>query len=87
MPQTLEQKIAETEAKLARLREQGRKLENGQKIILGGLLLNAARHQPRIRRWLLDEAAKVVTRDVDKRRLAPLLDELAKLPETPTKAD
>lgn len=33
MAQTLEQKIAATEAKLARLRQQGRKLENGQKII------------------------------------------------------
>lgn len=83
MAQTLEQKIAETEAKLARLREQGRKLENGQKIILGGLLINAARNQPRIRKWLLDEAAKTITRDVDKSRIAPLLDELAKLPESP----
>jgi len=80
MAQTLEQKIAETEAKLARLRQQTRALENGQKIILGGLLLNAARQQPRIRKWLLDEVAKAVTREVDKKRLAPLLDELAKLP-------
>ena len=51
--------------------------------ILGGLLLNAAQHQPNIRKWLLDEAAKVVTRDVDKKRLAPLLYELAKMPQEP----
>ncbi|QVQ79697.1 hypothetical protein KIN24_22045 (plasmid) [Pseudomonas lundensis] len=32
---------------------------------------------------MLDEAAKVVTRDVDKKRLAPLLYELAKMPQAP----
>lgn len=86
MAQTLEQKIAETEAKLARLREQGRKLENGQKIILGGLLINAARNQPSIRKWLLDEAAKTITRDVDKARLAPLIADLSAMPMPETSA-
>lgn len=80
MQQTLEQKIAQKEAEIARLREQSRALENGQKIILGGMILNAARTDARIRRWVLDEAAKTVTRDADKKRLAPLLDELAALP-------
>ena len=46
MTRTLEQQIAEAEAKLARLRTQSRQLENGQKIILGGMLLAAARHDP-----------------------------------------
>lgn len=81
MSQTLEQKIAAAEDRLIRLRNQSRKLENGQKIILGGLLLNAARQQPKMRQWLLDEAARSVTRDVDKQRLAPLLEELAALPQ------
>lgn len=76
MSQTIEQKIAETEAKLARLRKQSRSLEDGQKIILGGLLLNAAKSQPRIREWLLKEAVERVTRDADKKRLDPLLAEL-----------
>ncbi len=83
MELTNDQKIAQHEAAIARLKEKNRALENGQKIILGGLLLNAARHQPLIRKWLLDEAAKVVTRDVDKKRLAPLLYELAKMPQEP----
>ena len=74
---SIDQKIAAAEDRLNRLRQQSRQLENGQKIILGGLLLSAARHDQRIRKWLLDEAAKSVTRDVDKARLAPLLDELA----------
>lgn len=77
---TIDQRIADAEAKLQRLRAKSRQLENGQKIILGGLLLNAARHQPDIRGWLLKEAGKEVTRDVDKQRLAPLLSELASMP-------
>lgn len=80
MTQTLEQKIAQKEAELSRLRQQSRALENGQKIILGSMLLNAARNDQKMRKWLLDEVAKVVTRDVDKKRLAPLLAELAALP-------
>jgi hypothetical protein len=73
---TLEQQIAEAEARLARLRTQSRQLENGQKIILGGMLLAAARHDPKIRAWVIKEAAKAVTREVDQKRLQPLLDEL-----------
>jgi len=34
MMRTIEQQIAEAEARLARLRTQSRQLENGQKIIL-----------------------------------------------------
>jgi hypothetical protein len=77
MAQTLEQKIAEAEAKLARLRKQTRELENGQKIILGGMLLAEARKDSRARKWVLKLAAENVTREADKKRLQPLLDELA----------
>ena len=80
MAQTIEQKSAEAEAKLARLRQQSRALENGQKIILGGMLLAEARKEPRIRQWLIDKAGELVTRDVDRKRLEPLLAELAALP-------
>lgn len=76
MARTLEQKIAALDAKIARLRTQERKLDAGQKIILGGMLLNAARREPRIREWLLKEVANSIMRDVDKKRLSPLLDEL-----------
>ena len=79
MARTLEQKIAALDAKIARLREQNRKLETGQKIILGGMLLNAARQEPTVRAWLIREVKRTVTRDVDKKRLAPILDEMAAL--------
>lgn len=77
---TPSQQIAELEARIARIKARDRALENGQKIILGGLLLQAARTDPAIRTWLLEEATKAVTRDIDRKRLAPLLDELRSLP-------
>jgi cell division protein FtsB len=79
MARTLEQKIAALDARIARLRHQNRKLETGQKIILGGMLPNAARKDARIRGWLIKEAAQSILRDVDKRRLAPIIDELNSL--------
>lgn len=79
MTKTLEQKIAAKEAELARLRQKRRELETGQKIILGGMLLRAARDDARIRDWVLKEAASKVTRENDRKRLQPLLDELAEL--------
>ena len=78
---TLEQQIAQAEAKLSRLRNKNRSLENGQKIILGGMLIHAARKDAKIRAWLLEEAEKSITREVDKKRLAPLLDTLRITPE------
>ena len=78
MARTLEQKIAALDAKIARLRHQSRQLETGQKIILGGMLLNAARKYSNIREWLLKEATQSVIREADKKRLTPLLEELFK---------
>ena len=78
MARTLEQKLAAIDAKIARLRHQSRQLETGQKIILGGMLLNAALRDPRIKEWVLKEAEKSVKREIDKKRLAPLLEELKK---------
>jgi len=76
---TLEQRIAQKEGELARLREKSRKLENAQKIVLGGMLIQVARKDPKIRAWLLDEAEKSVTREADRKRLKPILDELREL--------
>lgn len=79
MAQTIEQKIAAKEAELARLRLRSRQLENGQKIILGGLLLQSVRTDPVMRKWLITEAKKHVTREADKNRLAPLIEELKRI--------
>lgn len=81
MDKDSKQKIASLEAKIARIREKDRKRENGQKIILGAMLLNEARQEPRIRKWLIDTATRTVTRKADVSRLQPLLDELRELGE------
>ena len=72
---TLEQKIAAAETKLARLRDQERRLETGQKVILGGMLLAAARNNLQTCTWVINEAEKL-TREADRKRLAPLIAEL-----------
>lgn len=72
---TPKQQIAELEAKIARIRQKETALENGQKIILGGMLLAAARQEQRIRQWVIKEAQKI-TRPADVKRIGPLLDEL-----------
>lgn len=79
MARTLEQKIAALDAQIARLRTQDRKLETGQKIVLGGMLLNAARQNENVRAWLLQEARRSITREVDKKRIAPLINELSQI--------
>ena len=73
---TIEQQIAAKAAKLTRLKDKQRKLENGQKIILGAFLLNEVKADAKIRSWLLRRLTEAVTRDIDKKRLAPLLEEL-----------
>jgi len=85
MPQrTLDQKVAELEAQIARLRLKSRQLETGQKIILGGMLLASARHDPKVAQWLLSEVEVAVTRDVDRKRLEPLIEELRAKQPPPT---
>lgn len=44
--------------------------------ILGGMLLASARHDPKMAAWVIEDPKKGVTRDVDKKRLGPLLREL-----------
>lgn len=73
---TPSQQIAELEARIARLKAKDRALETGQKIVLGGMLINAARTDQKLARWVIDEAAKAITRKIDQVRIAPLLDEL-----------
>ena len=81
---TTSQQIADLEARIARLRTKDRALENGQKIILGGMLLQAAKRDPKMAAWVIAEAAKAITRKIDQDRLAPLLAELSGVAEKPT---
>lgn len=73
---TLEQKIAKKEDELNRLKEQARKLENGQKIITGGMMLSLARNNPQRAKTLLEDIKEQVTKKTDLERMQPIIDEL-----------
>lgn len=73
---TIEQKIAQKEDELARLKTAKRKLETGQKIIIGATILHATKKNPELARWLLDTLTNEVTRDSDLKRIMPVLKEL-----------
>lgn len=73
---TLEQKIAQSEDKTARLKTQARKLENGQKIIIGGMILSIARSQPQRAKTILQDIKSNVTKKTDLDRMQPIIDEL-----------
>lgn len=73
---TLEQKIAQKEDELARLKAQSRKLENGQKIIIGGMMLSLARNDTQRARTMLSDINKQVTKKTDLDRLATVINEL-----------
>ena len=75
MALTLEQKIAQKEAELARLKTAQRKLEVGQKIIVGGLIIKAAQTQPEVKKWLIANLKKI-TREADIKRVQPLIESL-----------
>lgn len=73
---TLEQKIAQKENELARLKEQSRKLENGQKIITGGMMLSIAKKDTQRAKTLLEDIKREVTKKTDLDRMQPIIDEL-----------
>ncbi len=73
---TLEQKIAQSEDKTARLKEQARKLENGQKIITGGMMLSLARNNPQRAKTLLEDIKREITKKTDLERMQLIIDEL-----------
>lgn len=73
---TIEQKIAQKEDELARLKAQSRKLENGQKIIMGGMYLSIARNNPQRTKTILNDITVNITKSADLKRMQPLIDEL-----------
>lgn len=69
---TPEQKQARLDDQLARLKTKNRKLETGQKIIIGGMMLSLAEKNPSIAKQLKIWIDEEVTRDIDKKRLETL---------------
>lgn len=75
---TLEQKIAQKQDELARLKEKARRLENGQKIIIGGMMLAMAKDNPTVSKKLLDWINEHIKRKTDLNRLKSVIEELQK---------
>lgn len=57
-------------------KKKARKAEARQKIILGGLLMSKARQNEKTKQWLLHAIETEISREADKKTLAPLIAEL-----------
>ncbi len=82
MSRTLEQKIADAEARLQRLKAKSRSLDTAQKVIVGAALLAKVRkpEEVQLRARLLQFLKAEVTRQADVTRILPLINELEALP-------
>ncbi len=74
----IKQQIAEAEARLARLKEKDRKLENGQKIVIGGAVLAEAKDNREFAIQLVELLQSRVTRKTDVDRLSSVIERLNK---------
>lgn len=75
MMATLEQKIAQKQAELARLKEQAKKQDTAEKVVIGGMMLAYARKNPSGAKRLL-EIIESELREQDLKRVQRVVDEL-----------
>lgn len=76
MPRTIDQQIAEAEAKLARLKKKAKANETRRKIIVGSVVITDALKDTTAARNLSALLRRTVTRDIDKKEVADLLGQL-----------
>ena len=76
MARTIDQQIAEAQAKLARLKTRAKASETRRKIIVGSIVSTEALKDPKIARWLASTLRKKATREVDQKELTDLLADL-----------
>lgn len=76
MTQTIQQKIAETESRLQRLKAKAKADQTRQKIIVGSILINDALKDARRAKYLADRIRTGLTRDIDQKAVAELLNQL-----------
>lgn len=78
MSQSIEQKIAQKEDEINRLKEQKRKKETGQKVIIGGLMLSVAKNDSKLAKQLLELIESKIERKSDLKRLDDVIANLQK---------
>lgn len=76
MARTLEQKIAEAQANLARLKDKARSEDTRQKIVVGAAVISQALRSPSLAGRLLCILDAEPLRDHDKKAVAGLVDTL-----------
>lgn len=76
MARSIDQQIAEAQAKLNRLKSRQKAADTRRKIIVGAVVTTEALKDPKIARWMASTLRRNVTRDVDLKEVAGLLDEL-----------
>lgn len=72
---TLEQQLAEAEARLARLKEKAKKQDTAEKVVIGGMMLAYARKNPNNAKRLL-ELMQTELREQDLKRVQRAVNEL-----------
>ena len=73
---TLEQQLAEAEAKVARLKEKAKKQDTAEKVVIGGMMLAYARKNPNNAKRLL-ELMQTELREQDLKRVQRAVNELS----------
>lgn len=73
---TIEQQLAEAEAKVARLKEKAKKQDTAEKVVIGGMMLAYARKSPNNAKRLL-ELMQGELREQDLKRVQRAVNELS----------
>ena len=76
MARSIDQQIAQAQAKLARLKSRQKASETRRKIIVGSVVISNALREPDKARALAALLRRLVTREVDQKELTGLLEEL-----------
>lgn len=76
MARTIDQQIAEAQAKLSRLKSRQKASDTRRKIIVGSVVISNALREPDKARALAALLRRVVTREVDQKEMVGLLEEL-----------
>ena len=76
MTRTIDQQIAETQAKLNRLKTRAKASETRRKIIVGAIVTTEALKDPKIAKWMAATLRRNATREVDQKEITELLAEL-----------
>jgi hypothetical protein len=80
---SIDQQVAEAQAKLARLKMQQKSQDTRRKIIIGAIVTSEAMKDAKIAKWLAATLRKNSKREIDRKELTDLLTDLDKAASQP----